>query len=116
MFVLPEPVGPGDQHHAVGLEDRVLELRAATPASKPSFVMSSMSLSLSSKPHDDLLAEQRRQHRDAEVELLVLASSLILILMRPSCGSRFSEMSSFAMIFMRDVIASSSFSGGFMIS
>ena len=36
------------------------------------------------------------------------------ILMRPSCGSRFSAMSSFAMILMRDVIASRNFIGGAM--
>jgi len=35
-----------------------------------------------------------------------------LIMMRPSCGSRFSLMSSFAMIFTRLVIASFNFIGG----
>ena len=47
---------------------------------------------------------------------LFLSLSFIFSLMRPSCGRRFSEMSSFARIFMREVIASFSFSGGFMIS
>ena len=37
------------------------------------------------------------------------------ILMRPSCGSRFSAMSSFAMILMREVIASRIFIGGLMM-
>ena len=37
------------------------------------------------------------------------------ILMRPSCGSRFSAMSSFAMILMREVIASRNFIGGLMM-
>ena len=32
--------------------------------------------------------------------------------MRPSCGSRFSAMSSFAMILTREVIASRNFIGG----
>jgi hypothetical protein len=36
--------------------------------------------------------------------------------MRPSCGRRFSEMSSLARIFMREVMASRSFSGGFITS
>ena len=36
------------------------------------------------------------------------------ILMRPSCGRRFSAMSSFAMILMREVIASRNFIGGVM--
>ena len=35
-----------------------------------------------------------------------------LIMMRPSCGSRFSLMSSLDMIFMRLVMASFNFSGG----
>ena len=47
---------------------------ASDSGSKPSFVMSSISLSLSSKRMHDLLAEQRRQHRDAEVDLLRLAA------------------------------------------
>ena len=41
--------------------------------------------------------------------------SLNRILMRPSCGSRFSAMSSFAMIFRRDEIASRNFIGGLMM-
>ena len=36
------------------------------------------------------------------------------ILMRPSWGSRFSAMSSFDMILMRDVMASRNFIGGVM--
>ena len=40
--------------------------------------------------------------------------SLKRILIRPSCGSRFSAMSSFAMILIRDAIASRNFMGGFM--
>ena len=42
-------------------------------------------------------------------------SSLKRILMRPSCGSRFSAMSSFAMILMREAIASRNFIGGSMM-
>ena len=41
--------------------------------------------------------------------------SLKRILMRPSCGSRFSAMSSFDMILMRDEIASRNFIGGLMM-
>jgi len=37
-------------------------------------------------------------------------------LMRPSCGSRRSEMSSEAMIFKREMIALRSFIGGFITS
>ena len=39
----------------------------------------------------------------------------IFSMMRPSCGSRFSLMSSFDMIFRREVMASFNFSGGDMI-
>ena len=60
-------------------------------------------LVLVEQTHDDLFAEERRQHRDAEVDLLRRRrSSLKRILMRPSCGSRFSAMSSFDMILMRE--------------
>ncbi len=45
---------------------------------------------------------------------LVAPASANRILMRPSCGSRFSAMSSFAMILRRDVIASRNFIGGAM--
>ncbi len=41
--------------------------------------------------------------------------SLKRILMRPSCGSRFSAMSSFDMILMRDAMASRNFIGGLMM-
>ena len=37
------------------------------------------------------------------------------ILMRPSCGRRFSAMSSFDMILMREVMASRNFIGGAMM-
>ena len=42
-------------------------------------------------------------------------ASLNRILMRPSCGSRFSAMSSFAMILTREAIGSRNFSGGAMM-
>ena len=40
---------------------------------------------------------------------------LIFSMMRPSCGRRFSLMSSFAMIFTREVMASFNLSGGDMM-
>ena len=55
----------------------------------------------------DLLAEERRQHRDAEVDRRgCVPRSLNRALMRPSCGRRFSAMSSRAMILMRDTSGS----------
>ena len=41
--------------------------------------------------------------------------SLKRILMRPSCGRRFSAMSSFDMILMRETMASRNFIGGLMM-
>ena len=44
-----------------------------------------------------------------------LPPMFIFSMMRPSCGRRFSLMSSFAMIFTREVMASFNFSGGDMM-
>ena len=52
-----------------------------------------------------------RQETRKSISLLV-PWSLKRSLMRPSCGRRFSAMSSLAMILMRDVIASWNFMGG----
>ena len=95
----------GDEHMPYGLA-MAARSRSSDLASKPSFVMSSISLSRVEEPEDDLLAEERGQARDAEVDVLGHPLSLNSILMRPSCGSRFSEMSSFAMILMREMMAS----------
>jgi len=67
------------------------------------------------QPEHDLLAPERGQSADAEVELFFLAPICIFSMMRPSCGRRFSLMSSFAMILRREVIASLSLSGGFIM-
>ena len=55
------------------------------------------------------------RHETRKSMSLVWPLSLNRILMRPSCGRRFSAMSSFAMILMREVIASRIFSGGAMM-
>ena len=52
------------------------------------------------------------RHETRKSMSLLTPSSLKRILMRPSCGRRFSAMSSFAMILTRDVIASRIFSDG----
>ena len=59
----------GDEDHAVGLEDRLLELaqRLGLEA-QPGHV--EHQVVLVEEAHDDLLAIDRRQHRDAEVEVL----------------------------------------------
>ena len=60
---------PGDEHHAPRLADRALEPRRARPASKPSCVMSSRRPFGIEQAEHDLLAEERRQHRHAEVDV-----------------------------------------------
>ena len=55
------------------------------------------------------------RHETRKSISLLRPLSLKRILMRPSCGSRFSAMSSFAMILMRETIASRNFIGGLMM-
>ena len=55
------------------------------------------------------------RHETRKSMSLAWPLSLKRILMRPSCGRRFSAMSSFAMILMREVMASRIFSGGAMM-
>ena len=55
------------------------------------------------------------RHETRKSMSLDLPLSANRILMRPSCGRRFSAMSSFAMILMRDMIASRNFIGGAMM-
>ncbi len=52
------------------------------------------------------------RHETRKSISLLVPLSLKRSLMRPSCGRRFSAMSSLAMILMRDVIASLNFMGG----
>ncbi len=56
-----------------------------------------------------------RQDTRKSISFATPVSSLKRSLMRPSCGKRFSAMSSRDMILMRDVIASRSFIGGCMM-
>ena len=112
---LSRPGGAGDQDHPVGLVDRFLEmLQALRLETELGHV--EHQIVFVEQAHHDLLAVERRQRRDAEVELLDLALELHLSLMRPSCGRRFSAMSSLARILMREQIASLNLIGGFMIS
>ena len=77
--------------------------------------MSSISLPLSSKRMTIFSPNNVGRHETRKSMSLVWPLSLKRILMRPSCGRRFSAMSSFAMILMREVIASRIFSGGAMM-
>ena len=68
--------------------------------------MSSIRLSLSSSRMTIFSPKSVGSTETRKSRSLIRPEILVLILMRPSCGSRFSAMSSFAMILMRLVIAS----------
>ena len=73
--------------------------------------MSSMSFVLSSSRRT-IFSPHSVGTDDTRKSISRLRSSILRrILMRPSCGSRFSAMSSLAMILMRDVSGSRSFMG-----
>ena len=113
MFVLPLPVGPVTSTMPHGFAIAASSF-VSDSGSKPSFVMSSISLSLSSRRRTIFSPKSVGRHETRKSISLVAPLSAKRILMRPSCGSRFSAMSSFAMIFRRDVIASRNFIGGAM--
>ena len=75
MLVLPDPVGPGDQHHAPRLVDRHLEL-VQRLLLEPELGHVEHQLRLVEETKHDLLAEERRQTRDAEVDVAHLAAVL----------------------------------------
>ena len=75
---------------------------ASDSGSKPSFVMSSISLSLSSRRMTIFSPKSVGSTETRKSISFGVPFSLKRILMRPSCGRRFSAMSSFAMILMRD--------------
>ena len=57
MFVLPEPVGPGDQHHSVGPENGALEFRQGLRL-EPELGHIQAQVFLVEQPHDNFFAEQ----------------------------------------------------------
>ena len=112
MLVLPLPVGPVTSTIPQGLPIAFSSFFSES-GSNPSFVMSSISLSLSSRRMTIFSPNSVGRHETRKsISLVPPSVSPKRILMRPSCGSRFSAMSSFAMIFRRDVIASRNFIGG----
>ena len=64
----------GDEHHAPRPQNRRLELGERLGL-EPELRHVEHQLVLVEQTHDDLLAEERRQHRDAEVDLLRLRRS-----------------------------------------
>ena len=109
MLVLPLPVGPVTRTMPHGLR-MLASKRHSDSGSKPSLVMSSMRWALSSSRRAIFSPNSVGRHETRRS--IVLAAPRILI--RPSCGNRFSAMSSFAMTLKRDVIASRSRIGGVM--
>ena len=95
--VLPDPVGPVTDH-SVGPADRV-EQQLLLVGLVTSRVDAEPRRRRIEDPHHDLLAEQRRQRRDAKSMARWLDSTIFI---RPSCGTRFSEMSSREMTLIRD--------------
>src|SRR5581483_5427075 len=74
---LPRSRRTGDEHHAPRLEDRLLELRERLRL-EAELRHVEAEVVLVEQTKDDLLSEQRRQNRDAEVELFVLVLELHL--------------------------------------
>ncbi len=113
MLVLPLPVGPVTSTIPQG---RMIAASYFTSdsGSKPSRVMSSISFSRSRSRMTTFSPKSVGRHDTRKSISFGIPFSLKRILMRPSCGSRFSAMSSFAMILTRDTIESRSFIGGFM--
>ena len=74
--------------------------------------MSSISCSLSRRRSTTFSPNRVGRQETRKSISLLWPWSLIRILMRPSCGRRFSAMSSLAMIFRREMIASLNFMGG----
>ena len=108
VVVLPDPVGPVTSTIPYGFEIAYLKSPSGL-TSKPSFVMSSCRFVLSRRRMTIFSPNSvgRTETRKSISRLLP-----ILSLMRPSCGSRRSAMSSDAMILRREVIALRSLSGG----
>ena len=95
----------GDQHHAVRLGDVLAEppqlvLREAEDV-EPQLAELLADRFLVEDTDDRVLAVHARHDRDAEVDRLAAARRS---LKRPSCGTRFSAMSSSAMTLMREMI------------
>ena len=77
VFVLPDPVGPVTSTMPYGLQDRALELGQRLRL-EAELGHVEQQVVLVEQTHDDLFAEQRRQGRNAEVELLLLAVLAVL--------------------------------------
>ena len=114
VLVFPDPVGPVTSTIPYGFKIAFSNLTSDSD-SKPSLVISSRRFSLSSNrstifsPHNVGSVLTRKSN------CFFLPLIFIFSMMRPSCGSRFSLMSSLAMILSREVIASFNFKGGDMI-
>ncbi len=114
VLVLPLPVGPVTRTMPHGLLIAASSF-CSDSSSKPSLVMSSISFDLSSRRMTIFSPKSVGRQETRKSMSLVEPLSEKRILMRPSCGSRFSAISSLAMILTREVIASRILSGGDMM-
>ena len=64
---MPDPVGPGDQHHAVRIQDRLHQVGLGLGLEAELGQVEGQ-VALVENPEHDLLAEEHRQRRDAEVD------------------------------------------------
>ncbi len=85
--------------------------RSRDCGSKPSLVMSSISFDLSSNRSTIFSPHSVGRHETRKSISRLRSSIFSRILMRPSCGRRFSEMSSFDMILTREISGSRKRSG-----
>ena len=93
----------GDQHDAVRLGDQFVELRQHFPAHAQILQVEPACFLVQQAQHR-ALAVRGGQRGDPHVDRLPPTRSV----MRPSCGRRFSAMSSCAMILMREISAACS--------
>ncbi len=96
---MPLPVGRYEDHAPRALNGG-LELDEGLVL-EPELRQIEFQLVLVEQPHDDLLAEERRQHRHAEIDFLAAAALLEANLDAAVLGRRFSAMSMPAMILRR---------------
>ena len=113
VLVLPLPVGPVTSTSPQGRRIASSK-RFSDSASNPSPVMSSISL-LRSSSRSTIFSPCRVGRQETRKSISFAPPfAFNLNLMRPSWGSRFSAMSSFAITFRREVMVSRYFSGGSM--
>ena len=75
VVVLPEPVGPGDQHDAVRHANQLAEMSRTCPRSMPMLLEVELHAALVEDTHDDAFAVDHRNDRHADVDLAAATPS-----------------------------------------